>query len=66
MLAWQKNYGLLIMGQVFIFIILGQIGEALKPFALIKDHVLLPQASMLQEGCFIQDDFNARNVAVSS
>jgi hypothetical protein len=38
------------MGQVFIFIILGQIGRSTQsPFALIKDHVLLPQASMLQE-----------------
>jgi hypothetical protein len=37
------------MGQVFIFIILGQIEKhAQSPFALIKDHVLLPQASMLQ------------------
>jgi hypothetical protein len=38
------------MGQVFIFIILGQLEKhAQSPFALIKDHVLLPQASMLQE-----------------
>jgi hypothetical protein len=50
MLIWHKEYGLLIMGQVFIFIILGQLEKhAQSPFALIKDHVLLPQASMLQE-----------------
>jgi hypothetical protein len=37
------------MGQVFIFIILDWEKHAQSPFALIKDHVLLPQASMLQE-----------------
>jgi hypothetical protein len=38
------------MGQVFIFIILDKLEKhAQSPFALIKDHVLLPQASMLQE-----------------
>jgi hypothetical protein len=38
------------MGQVFIFIILDNWEKhAQSPFALIKDHVLLPQASMLQE-----------------
>jgi hypothetical protein len=50
MLIWHKELWLIDHGQVFIFIILGQIEKhAQSPFALIKDHVLLPQASMLQE-----------------
>jgi hypothetical protein len=50
MLIWHKELWLIDHGAVFIFIILGQIGRnAQSPFALIKDHVLLPQASMLQE-----------------
>jgi hypothetical protein len=37
------------MGQVLFSSFLDKLEKRPKPFALIKDHVLLPQASMLQE-----------------
>jgi hypothetical protein len=50
MLIWHKELWLIDHGASLYFHHFGQIGEARpKPFALIKDHVLLPQASMLQE-----------------
>jgi hypothetical protein len=56
------------MGQVFIFIILGQLGEARPKSVCAYQRPCIVAASfyVARSRCFIQDDFNARNVAVYS
>ena len=51
MLLWHKELWLIDHGAALYFhhAFTDPEGHALTPFALIKDHVLLPQASMLSE-----------------
>jgi hypothetical protein len=50
--------------QVFIFIIRGPIGKArTKSFALIKDHVLLPQASFCLKQMYYSKNIDTRGFA---
>jgi hypothetical protein len=54
----------LITVQVFIFIIRGPIGKArTKSFALIKDHVLLPQASFCLKQMHYSKNIDTRGFA---